>query len=358
MNLFLKKIEYLLIFFIAYTLIFLTFFSTLKFTIPFILALIFSFILREPTRFLIRKLKMKGWLASLLTTSIFFILIVTGTTLLIFVLVIEISEIIKYLQNLLSIYGSDFTNYFSNIQNAINEFNIFNIDLDPKIITIIKNNLATSLDSLINGALNISTSVLESILKYLGYVPYILIATICTIISTYFFTKAISANNNGQTLKKFLPNKSDKAKSIFEHSKHMLINYTVSYMFIIFLSMAFTFIGFYILGIDFALILSIIAGILDLLPIVGMAMVYIPLAIINILNGNTLIAILILVLYGLVCLFRQIIEPKIMASSLGIHPVLSIAALFVGMQLGGFIGVIFCLFLVVSYNILKKVNII
>lgn len=353
MDLILKKVEKLGIFFVIYTLYFLLFFGTLKFTIPFILALIFAFLLRIPTRFLIKKLKIKGWLASLITTSIFFIFIATVTTLLVIALASETIDITKYLQDLLSAHSSDLTDYFTNLQNT---FSKFNIDINPEILNTLKSNITGSLNSIISGALNATTSLLHSLLKFLGYIPYVLVASICTILSTYFFTQSLSKNDNTGTLNKLSPTQGGKIKTILLQVKKMLGNYLFAYAFIIFLSMAFTFLGFSILGIEYSLVLSILAGILDLLPIVGMALVYIPLAIIYFLQGNSFMAIAILVLYAIVCVARQIIEPKIMSSSLGINPVASLAAMFVGMQLGGFTGIIFCLFLVVTHNILRKVE--
>lgn len=353
MNLILKKAEKLGIFFVAYTLCFLLFFGTLKFTIPFILALIFAFILRSPTRFLTTKLKIKGWIASLITTSVFFIFIATATTLLVIALASETIDITKYLQNLLSVHSSDLTDYFSNLQST---FSKFNIDINPEILNTLKSNIAGSLNAILSGTLNATTSLLQSLLKFLGYIPYVLIASICTILSTYFFTQSLSKNDNTGTLNKLSPTQGGKIKTILLQVKKMLGNYVFAYAFIIFLSMAFTFIGFSFLGIEYALILSILAGLLDLLPIVGMAMVYVPLSITYFLQGNNFVAITILILYGVVCIARQIIEPKIMSSSLGINPIASLAAMFIGMQLGGFTGIIFCLFLVVSYNILKKVE--
>ncbi|MGL5616361.1 MAG: sporulation integral membrane protein YtvI [Sarcina sp.] len=350
MDLILKKVERLSIFFIIYLFFFILFFSTLKYTLPFLLALIFAYILKYPTKFLIKKFNFKTWWASLFTTIIFFLIIFSITTSLIVVLVSEMINLTKYLQELLNFNPEDILNIF----NSINDN--FLIDIDPQIIDIIKTNLISSIKTFVTMALNSTSSLLELLVKFLGYVPSVAIAIVCTLISTYFFTKKLLTINTNNYLKKTFPNKKDKIINIFLESRKNLINYLFAYLFIIFISTALTFIGFSILKIDYSLFLSILAGFLDFLPILGIAIVYFPIAIFYFIKGNYLLGFLVLALYGLISFLRQIIEPKILSSSLGIHPVASLAAMFIGLQLNGFMGIIFCLFLVVAYNTLKKVN--
>ncbi len=110
--------------------------------------------------------------------------------------------------------------------------------------------------------------------------------------------------------------------------------------------------------VKYAVILSIICAIADLLPILGIGTIYIPLAIIYFFFiKNYIAAFGIIISYVLVSIIRQIIEPKIVSSSLGIHPVAVLAALFIGLKANGLSGIVFCIFLVVFYNIFKKVDI-
>ena len=115
-----------------------------------------------------------------------------------------------------------------------------------------------------------------------------------------------------------------------------------------------TLIGFLILGIDYALILSFLAAFMDVLPIIGVSVVYIPLAIYHFLIGNTFIGIGILVLLVLVTVVRQILEPKLISTTLDIHPILTLAAIFIGIKVYGFIGMIYLITLIIFYKILEK----
>ncbi|MPQ43773.1 sporulation integral membrane protein YtvI [Clostridium tarantellae] len=354
MDFFLNKIEKLVIFFIIYTLTFLIFSLTLKYTLPFILAFLFTLFLKYPTQFLIKKLKFKSWIASLLVTISFFSIITLLTTILIVSLGAEIGNLYDYLQNILSKNTSSMYNYLSKIESWLNNLNL---NINPDFWVNIELYLHNLSKTLLSNIINLSSSILQYLFKFLGYIPYVGMTIVCTLLSTYFFTKNISSNKN--ILDKLLPGKvSPQIKNAFTHAKKMLFNYCLSYLFLISVTMIITFIGFLFFKIKYALVLSILAGLFDLLPILGTIMIYLPLIFYYFHKGNYFLVISLIALYALVTIIRQILEPKVVSSSLGINPVFSLAALFIGLQLNGFIGVIFCMFLIICYTVLKKVDLI
>lgn len=346
-----ERISRLSIFFVAYTICFILFFSTLKYTIPFVLAAICAYILRYPTRFLIKKFKMKDWLASIITTVIFFGIITVVNIMLVSSLTAELIGITKYLQQLISNNSSEIYNFFTNTLN-----NISSIAIDPTISDAIRNNLASTATSLISTSISLGTTLIQALITIVSYVPYIGMVIAFTLLSTYFFTKRLAMSSSAKLLNK-MPQSTNKIFKVFTHGKKMFSNYILSYMTIIFISFLTTFIGFLFFKVPYALVLSILSALLDLLPVVGMPLVYIPLSIMFFFQGNYFGSIGLVILYILVFLTRQIIEPKIMSSSLGLDPVAVLAAIFIGLELNGFGGMVFCMFLVVFYNILKKVEI-
>lgn len=55
-------------------------------------------------------------------------------------------------------------------------------------------------------------------------------------------------------------------------------------------------------------------------------------------------------------MIREILEPKLVSVNVGLNPLATLAAIFIGIQVKGIIGVI-CLGLVCMHDILKKVDI-
>ncbi len=98
--------------------------------------------------------------------------------------------------------------------------------------------------------------------------------------------------------------------------------------------------GLWILGSPYYIILGILIGLLDALPVVGTGTVFLPWALVLAAGGNWGRAAGLVVLY-LVCYFlREFLEARIMGNEIGLTPLESLAAIYVGWQLFGFFGFI------------------
>lgn len=101
-----------------------------------------------------------------------------------------------------------------------------------------------------------------------------------------------------------------------------------------------TILGLYLLGIDEPLTVGIICGILDILPVVGPGMIFIPWSIYAFMNDNIFFAIGIFVLFILIGILRQLMEVKFVGGSLHAHPVTTLFSLYIGVIMYGAWGVI------------------
>ncbi|MDD7796239.1 sporulation integral membrane protein YtvI [Clostridium sp. 'White wine YQ'] len=342
-----EKISKLGIFFICYTLLFLIFFKTLPYTIPFVLASLFALILRRPTRYLIKNFKIKDWFASLITTILFLSTVIIFIIISVGALANQLINLTKNVQHYLTDNSSYIMDKFTEIQDYF-----YNLNIDPSIINSVKDTATGSLSKIVNYSVSIGSGVVSLAISIVSYIPYIIMVIIFTLLATFLFTKKFAASNT-KSLLSGLPIENNSLLGIIGKIRHKFFNYALSYMFLIFVTFLITFIGFYSFRINYALILSVLCAILDLLPVLGMPMVYIPLAGYNLLTGNYLVGIGLLILYAIVFITRQILEPKIMSTSLGLNPIAVLAAIFIGISVNGVGGMIFCMFLVVFYTVLK-----
>lgn len=101
------------------------------------------------------------------------------------------------------------------------------------------------------------------------------------------------------------------------------------------------FIGLAILGVRYAFILAWLIALVDFLPLLGTGVVLLPWAVISLLMGKTKMAIGLLILYGVNLLIRQLAEPHIVGKGLGLHPLISLIAVYAGWKLFGLVGMIF-----------------
>ena len=97
-------------------------------------------------------------------------------------------------------------------------------------------------------------------------------------------------------------------------------------------------IGLTLIRIDHAILVAFVIAIFDILPVLGTGGIMILWAILTAIQGNYPLALGLLVVYLVITVIRNIIEPKIVGSQLGLHPVVTLCSMFVGAQLFGVIG--------------------
>ena len=173
----------------------------------------------------------------------------------------------------------------------------------------------------------------------LGGVSNFFIAFFVALISAYFFTKD-----------------RDLIRSVYQEHLAPLLGISVSttktelkasvwgYIKTQFILMGFTFtitiIGMLVMKSPYPLLLSIIIAIIDSLPFFGSGFILWPGAVIHLLTGNTFLAIGYMVLYAAIQVMRQILQPKILGTQIGLHPLLTLFSMYFGFQCIGVLGLI------------------
>ena len=84
--------------------------------------------------------------------------------------------------------------------------------------------------------------------------------------------------------------------------------------------------------------IAFITAIVDIIPVLGTGTILIPWALWSLFTGDVGLGIGLLVVYAIISVIRQVIEPKLVASQFGLPAFLTIMAMYVGTQLFGFIG--------------------
>ena len=186
--------------------------------------------------------------------------------------------------------------------------------------------------------------------------PMIIAIGFITFLSTYFFSKDMP-NIESKLLSVFTSDGRVQARKIIRESKFMLGSYIKSYVYLMTLTFVETLIGLTILGVDYSIILSIVTAVVDLLPVFGVGSIYIPMAIYFYFKGKTSVSIGLLIMFALVSVVRQIAEPKLVSTNVGIHPLLIIASLFIGLKAFGILGILYFISTILFFKIFKKVDI-
>lgn len=256
-------------------------------------------------------------------------------------LVLELQNLMDYLIN----NGEEIAGYFESIFDFFNSLGerlpIINKLQDTELIANIVENINSVISNIWNTLLETLGTALPDIAgTVVSTLPNILLVSLVTIIACFYFALDLDIVND--KIKEFLPN---KIVNILSSFKRRFVSgfkkYLKAYLLIFCITFAELFVGFLILGVNYSLVLAFLISIIDFLPVFGTGVILLPWGIVLLLMKNYFLGIGILLLLIIMTVVRQVIEPKIVGKSLGVHPILSLVTLYVGFQLFGIVGMIF-----------------
>lgn len=219
---------------------------------------------------------------------------------------------------------------FDNIQGVIAGF-------DPLLVEPIEKmaaSLTQSLSSVISG---ISSNVIGVITSAVSFVPGLILSIILTIISSVFI--ALDYNRiTSAVLSLFPPKVRNLLIEIKGFSTGIGFKYIKAYATLILVTFIEIAVGLSILRVDKAIHIAALIAVIDIMPVFGTGTVVIPWSIIELVKGNTLFAIGLAILYIIITVVRNILEPKLVGKQIGLHPLIMLICMYVGVKVFGFIG--------------------
>ena len=183
-------------------------------------------------------------------------------------------------------------------------------------------------------------------LKIAKSAPRLLIGVIVTALSCFYFATDYSGIKEG-ALGVLSPTARERSTRLFSLCAESLKKYLRAYLVIMVITFAEVFVGLLILGVPYAFLIAFAVAFVDLLPIFGAGTVLLPWAIVCFIIKDVGTATGLLVLYAVVTIVRQVIEPKIIGSSLGIHPLITLFAMVAALELFGIAGMVLSPFILI-----------
>jgi sporulation integral membrane protein YtvI len=151
----------------------------------------------------------------------------------------------------------------------------------------------------------------------------------------------------------FLPARSHSRDIISELFK-TFSGFVKAYSILMTITAVMTLVGLKILGVEYALLIGLLVGIFDILPILGPGAIMVPWIMWEFMTSNTSMGFSLLVLYVIITVVRQFLEPQIVGDSIGLHPLATLISLYVGLQVGGvpgmFLGPIIVVIFIACYR--------
>lgn len=335
-----------IIFIISYTVVFILIYKTFKYVAPFLIGGLIALLINP----IATKLKVRFNINKGISTIILsFLAVITFLAIVILMIMTSIDSILEFIGNLPSNYEY-FNQLVSELNISINSYlkelkNIPNINIE-----LLVNKYAKDMVSILDTFLNNMISVLSSI-------PYIIIFILTLFMSTYFIAKDID-KIECRFYSLFTEPTKSKVKNVKKEMLKSALGYVKAYTILMGITFIITYLSFKLFKVPYALVLSIVAAILDLIPFLGIVVIYLPFIIYYFILNQKLVAIGLAIIFLMLSILREILEPKLVSVNIGISPLAALGAIFIGVQVKGVIGIVFFLGLIVMHRIFRKVYII
>ena len=209
--------------------------------------------------------------------------------------------------------------------------------LDPTVTNVLEMLLESLLSSLKNLISTLSGAAVNLLSGLATGIPDLILSLLAMIFSTVFVVSdyerisAFAARHTPVPVKKVLTN-------IRIYLTDTLFVVIRSYLLIMLLTFTELSILFTLFGIESAVLKASIIALLDIMPILGTGGIMIPWAIISLVTGYTGLGLQLLLIYIIVTVVRNYVEPKIVGAQLGLHPIITLVSMFIGLRLFGFLG--------------------
>ncbi|MFZ7104630.1 MAG: sporulation integral membrane protein YtvI [Peptococcaceae bacterium] len=313
---------------------------------PFILALIFAVLIDPLVNLLEDKIKVSR------SSAVLFSLLLILTVLGIFIILISSRMIIELVQ--LSGKLPVVNQYISEEGfRLLREIRIFisNNPLPAEVQHSLQNNTTELIDSF-KLFLGKATQIL---VNFLTTLPLIFTIVIVSAIATFFISKdkelIINFFMQMIPVRVLLP-----LQRVINTMTGALFGFLRAQIFLITMTAVQAMIGLYIIGSDFVITMGVLTGLVDLIPILGPGSIFIPWSLWHIFVGNYKFGVALLILYGILITVRQLLEPKILGDSIGLHPLATLMSIFVGLRLLGIKGIIIGPIVLLIIKVILEVN--
>ncbi len=298
---------------------------------PFVLAFVIAYVLRRPTRYLCRKFGLPKKPVAMGLVLVFY----CGMGILLSVLA---SKTYIWVRDLIMMLPHIYTEHLEPaVADVFMNFEELALRTDENLFSLIQGydeQFMQWLGSLIS---NISGRAVGAASSLAAEIPGLFIELVLLIISTFF----IAADY--PIMKEFcLRQMGPKTAELFLRIKEYLVGTLfvciASYAIIATLTFIELSIGLSILKLKHPFLIAMLIAIFDILPVLGTGGIMIPWAIFSFLQGNFTRGLGLLLIYVIITVIRNIVEPKFVGSKLGLHPVVTLSSMFAGAQMFGVIG--------------------
>ncbi|MGZ9583229.1 sporulation integral membrane protein YtvI [Paenibacillus marinisediminis] len=307
---------------------------------PFLFAWFIATLLNPIVNGMQRMLKFPRWSSVTVALSVFTASMLTIAAAVITRIIKEIITLSLSIQQYLDIWSELFIHLVEKeeVQSFIQTINALYKD-NPNIQDTINSNISKTTETVTSTIADWITRFLNGIVGILSSLPNIATIAVVVILAAFFISK--DWKQWLEILTRILSEQFRRPiRTIWGDLKKALFGYLRAQFIMISITAVVVIIGLIILKVQYAVTIGLLIGLVDLLPYLGVGFAMVPWIVYQLTIGDASLGIGLSILYTIVLVARQIIEPKVLASSVGLDPLVTLFAMFVGLKLFGVLGLI------------------
>ena len=301
--------------------------------LPFIISFIMASILVIPARKLAGENNRIRRLCAIAVGAVFFVVLFWGIA---FLGVALVDWCLGFLEFVPHLYQEEILPLLNYFYLEITERMTF---ADPELTAKINGVFQNFIGNIGNYISSFSMNAIRAITGGIAGIPGLIIKLILMIISCFFFL--LDYDKIMAFLASLIPKGKEKSfETVKWYVKNTLLVYIRSYSLLFFMTYVELSIGFQILGIPYAPIIGLMVAVFDILPVLGTGGILLPWTVVLLVMKNYTMGIGMFVLYLIITIIRNIMEPKLVGKQIGLHPLATLISLYVGLKILGFIGML------------------
>ncbi|MBW7477023.1 sporulation integral membrane protein YtvI [Paenibacillus oenotherae] len=310
------------------------------FVYPFVLGWLLAYMLNPVVNLMQRKLKLPRWLGVTISLLLFVIAMLTIVSALVTRIVVEIIHLSKSLESTVAWWKNEFDRIVAlpEIQSIIQKISTFYQE-NPNYQETINTRISDTANLLAQTSSDIISYFVNGIVSIISSLPNVATIMIVVILAAFFISK--DWYRHLVKMQSWFPGSVRKTTSaVWNDLQKALFGYLRAQLIMISITAVVVIIGLLILDVDYAITIGLLIGLIDLLPYLGVGAAMVPWIAYTFIYGDISLGIGLSVLYAVILVARQILEPKVLASSVGLDPLPTLIAMFVGLKLFGVLGLI------------------
>ncbi|WEG14829.1 AI-2E family transporter [Pullulanibacillus sp. KACC 23026] len=298
-----------------------------KLATPVIFGIIIYYINKPFIRFLSNR-GVSRPISSLISIGLFALILIALFATIVLVIVDQILHLSHKIPQYADLFNHHFADNLSAVETRVN-------GLSPDTINSIKSEFA----NIAKNAATFFSNMLLSLFHYVSHKLKLVIDFILGIVLAYFLSLDVKSFENKvpKTFKKmgaFLRN--NVLIGIAGYLKAQLKLITITFLIVV---LSLILINFFITPVKNMISVSVLAGIFDILPLLGVSTLFVPWIIYSFVVGNHLLAVCLIVVLVIVIVTRHILEPKIAGDSLGVSAFIMLSSMIISESIFGVVGI-------------------